>query len=374
MDIPLPFGLVRHRLYAGVGDTADIGRAPDMLGMIGEVDFTCTQTEYVTNPPNASTIVMQKITGVYVAGVLTYQTQEDVPLTASLNADGTPTGRQWKATYRVTMPDGTAVVMRGHNFDVPVYDENAELDENGENPTIADLSKFYSPLPPSGNMQFVKGDKGDKGDPGDPGTGTGGGDTDLSDYYTKEQTDTLLDAKQPAGAYAASADLDNVFGIVTDGTTGLDTKAPKANPTLTGDVVIPTYALSENSQKAASTAYVVGKFNALFTQIVGTAPSTLDTLQEIAAQMATDETAVSALTTLVGTKVPQTRTVNGHALSADVTLAATDISGITAVGQAVLAAASADAARQALGIYFISSTDPLPTAPSAPTMVIRARA
>lgn len=60
--------------------------------------------------------------------------------------------------------------------------------------------------------------------------------------------------------------------------------------------------------------------------IVGAAPAALDTLVEIAAQLATDESAVSALTTAVAGKVSTSRTVNGHALTSDVTVTKSDVS------------------------------------------------
>lgn len=59
--------------------------------------------------------------------------------------------------------------------------------------------------------------------------------------------------------------------------------------------------------------------------VVGTAPAALDTLQEIATQLQNDESAVSALTTTVSNKVDKTTTVNGKALSSNVTLTTTDI-------------------------------------------------
>lgn len=60
--------------------------------------------------------------------------------------------------------------------------------------------------------------------------------------------------------------------------------------------------------------------------IVGAAPGALDTLVEIAAQLSTDESAVGALTTTVSGKVDKTTTVNGHALSGNVTVTKSDVS------------------------------------------------
>jgi len=56
------------------------------------------------------------------------------------------------------------------------------------------------------------------------------------------------------------------------------------------------------------------------------------------------------------------------------TLNAAAIQDATTVGKAVLTAASQDAARQATGVFLLSSTDPLPTPGSGPVIAIRARA
>lgn len=101
--------------------------------------------------------------------------------------------------------------------------------------------------------------------------------------------------------------------------------APKASPTFTGTPAGPTATLGTNSTQVATTAFVKAAIDAL----VAGAPGALDTLNEIATQLGTDESAVAALTTTVSGKVPSTRTVNGHALSADVVIAESDISGLT---------------------------------------------
>jgi hypothetical protein len=135
--------------------------------------------------------------------------------------------------------------------------------------------------------------------------------------------------------------------------------APLDSPALSGTPTVPTAAPGTNSPQAASTAFVRTELNAL----VAGAPGALDTLKEIADQLASDESAVGALTTAVGTKVPQSRTVNGKPLTADVSLGASDvgaaptvhthtasqISDASVVGRQVLTAADAAAARSAIG-------------------------
>jgi hypothetical protein len=75
--------------------------------------------------------------------------------------------------------------------------------------------------------------------------------------------------------------------------------APKASPALTGTPTAPTAPTIANSMQVATTAFV----QARLAEIIGLAPSTLDTFQEIAAQLVADESGVAALTTTVGGKL-----------------------------------------------------------------------
>lgn len=150
---------------------------------------------------------------------------------------------------------------------------------------------------------------------------------------------TALDLKAPlasptftgtvAGVTKAHVGLGNVDNtadtakpVSTAAQTALDAKAPLASPTFTGTPAAPTATTGANSTQVATTAFVKATIDAL----VAGAPGALDTLKEISDQLATDETAVSALTTTVSGKVPATRTVAGHALTADVTLSKGDVS------------------------------------------------
>lgn len=99
--------------------------------------------------------------------------------------------------------------------------------------------------------------------------------------------------------------------------------APAASPALTGTPTAPTATSGTNTTQLATTAFVKTAVD----NLVAGAPGALDTLNEIAAQLSTDESAVTALTAVVATKVTNTRTVNGHALSSDVTIVIGDITG-----------------------------------------------
>lgn len=70
--------------------------------------------------------------------------------------------------------------------------------------------------------------------------------------------------------------------------------------TFSSPPVVPTQTAGDNTTKVASTAFVKAAIDAL----VAGAPGALDTLNEIATQLATDESAASALTTSVGLKAP----------------------------------------------------------------------
>lgn len=76
-------------------------------------------------------------------------------------------------------------------------------------------------------------------------------------------------------------------------------KAPLAGPTFTGPVNIPTVAAGNSSTLAASTGFVA----TAVANLINSAPGALDTLGELAAQLATDESAVAALTTTVAGKL-----------------------------------------------------------------------
>ena len=65
-------------------------------------------------------------------------------------------------------------------------------------------------------------------------------------------------------------------------------------------------------------------------KVVGSAPEAYDTLQEIAAYIEEHEEVAAALQQAVTERVPNTRTINGKPLSADITLTASDVSAIPA--------------------------------------------
>ena len=82
--------------------------------------------------------------------------------------------------------------------------------------------------------------------------------------------------------------------------TSLDLKANIASPTFTGVPVAPTASVNTNTTQVATTAYVQTEL----TDLIGGAPGTLDTLNELAAAINNDASYASTLTTALSTKAP----------------------------------------------------------------------
>ena len=71
------------------------------------------------------------------------------------------------------------------------------------------------------------------------------------------------------------------------------------NAALTGNPTAPTQTANDNSTKIATTAYVQTEL----TDLIGTAPAALDTLGELSASLASDQTGLASLTTTVSGKL-----------------------------------------------------------------------
>ena len=93
---------------------------------------------------------------------------------------------------------------------------------------------------------------------------------DVATTFTKTEVNTALSLKADASAVYVKADVDSALAVKAD----------------------------------QATTYTKTETNAAIQSIVGAAPAALDTLAEIAAQMANDQSAASALTSVVSTKAP----------------------------------------------------------------------
>lgn len=85
-----------------------------------------------------------------------------------------------------------------------------------------------------------------------------------------------------------------------------------------------TSDLGKPVSTATQTA-ITAAVDALLDELLNGAPGTLDTLKEIADALGDDPNFATTITNLIAAKVSSTRTVNGHALSADVTVSKADV-------------------------------------------------
>lgn len=78
-------------------------------------------------------------------------------------------------------------------------------------------------------------------------------------------------------------------------------KAPKVSPTFTGVPAAPTADVSTNTTQLATTAFV----KAVIAALLDSTPSTLDTLNELAAALGDDPNFATTMTTALGLKAPK---------------------------------------------------------------------
>lgn len=179
-----------------------------------------------------------------------------------------------------------------------------------------------------------------------------GSDTRLTDSRTPT-------AHASTHASAGSDPITIAESQVTGLTTDLAAKAPLASPALTGTPTAPTAVAANDSTQLATTAFV----HALITALLNSAPANLDTLGELATQLASDESALAALITTVSGKLAKTSNLSdlsdaaaarsnlglgGLAVLSAVT--ASLISDATANGRSLITAANYAAMRTLLGL------------------------
>jgi hypothetical protein len=99
---------------------------------------------------------------------------------------------------------------------------------------------------------------------------------------------------------SVSSNVDTVSSSVSDLSNTVSLKANIASPTFTGVPLAPTAANTVNNTQIATTAYV----KTVIGDLINSAPSTLDTLGEIAISLANNESLSSTLTTSIALKAP----------------------------------------------------------------------
>ena len=101
----------------------------------------------------------------------------------------------------------------------------------------------------------------------------------------------------------------NITGTATkatqdgNGANIADTYLKKAGDTVTGTLNVPTQATTDNSTKVANTAFVQSAVDNKVSQLVNSAPETLDTLNELSNVLGNDPNFATTVTNMIGQKL-----------------------------------------------------------------------
>ena len=122
---------------------------------------------------------------------------------------------------------------------------------------------------------------------------------------TANQTITLSGDVSGSGTTAITVTVaddshNHIIGNVDGLQTALDAKAPLASPDLTGNPTAPTQTAGNNSTRIATTAYT----DTAISNLVDSAPGTLNTLNELAAALGDDASFSTTVTNSIATKMP----------------------------------------------------------------------
>jgi len=102
------------------------------------------------------------------------------------------------------------------------------------------------------------------------------------------------------GVTATTAELNYTDGVTSNIQTQLNAKSPTASPTFTGTPAAPTASAGTNTTQIATTAFV----STAVSNLVDSAPGTLDTLNELAAALGDDANFSTTVTNSIATKLP----------------------------------------------------------------------
>ena len=151
----------------------------------------------------------------------------------------------------------------------------------------------------------------------------------ITNAYTKTEVDTALALKvntsslstvATSGSYADLTSKPTLFSGSYADLTSKPTLFSGAYADLTGKPTIPTVPTALSSFTNDSGFQTAANVTSAIQAVVGAAPAALDTLAEIAAQLQSDESVASALTTTVSNKADKATTVAGYGITDAATL------------------------------------------------------
>lgn len=108
----------------------------------------------------------------------------------------------------------------------------------------------------------------------------------------------VLSATAIGDGSVSNAEFQFLDGVTSSIQTQLDAKSPLASPTFTGVPAAPTAAAATNTTQIATTAFVRTELS----NLIASAPSTLDTLNELATALGNDPNFATTITTSIATK------------------------------------------------------------------------
>lgn len=130
------------------------------------------------------------------------------------------------------------------------------------------------------------------------GVGTGGAGGSATSIQAIGGSGTFATKAYVTSAIAA-VDVSSQLSSYLTTSTAASTYAPLASPSLTGVPVAPTATAGTNSTQIATTAFVATAVS----NLVASAPSALDTLNELAAALGNDANFATTISTTVGGKL-----------------------------------------------------------------------
>ena len=119
--------------------------------------------------------------------------------------------------------------------------------------------------------------------------------SDISDLTATAAELNILD-----GVTATTTELNYTDGVTSNIQTQLNAKSPTASPTFTGTPAAPTASAGTNTTQIATTAFV----STAVSNLVDSAPGTLNTLNELAAALGDDANFSTTVTDSIATKLP----------------------------------------------------------------------